>query len=220
MDKRPTPVITGGLEPQPVDFEMIDPIAPGLVSARGSYTNECDQRFVLTIAAPERDEAAMTEFGSELRAWLLAVVPPDLFADADEELQEQGAPREDAEEPPPTLEELLREGEYEGDRPIVGISVDCERIPDAGTAFMMFSSLAVRTIENGGRHCFESGPDWVVASLVSGAIRLGGLTNPPRVVDLPPSPRVRHADGQCWVRGVAAQSRYTLNAGWVKKPCG
>jgi hypothetical protein len=221
MNMRPTPVITGELDPQPVDFELIEPIAPDLVSGRGAYTNEHDQRFVLTITAPTRDETAMVEFGRDLRVWLLAVVPPYPFAEADEEQGQQGAPPpEDEEAAPPTLEELVREGESEGDQPVVGLSVDCVQVLDAGTAFAMFSSFAVRKIDKDERHCFESGPERVIASLLTGAVKLGGLTYPPKVIALPPSPRNRHANGQCWVKGVAAESKYTLNAGWTKKPCG
>ena len=221
MQERPTPVIPGDLEHQPVDFHVIDPIAPDLVSRRGSYTNEHAQRFVLTLAAPVRDEAAMDEFGRDLRVWVLAVVPPSPVAELDEEPLDKGAQsRGDEEEGPATLEQLVREGEAEGDDPVVGLSVDCERVPDAGTAFAMFASYAVRTIVQGARHCFESGPERVIAVLHSGEIRLGGLTRAPHVIPLPPSPRNRHANGQCWVKGVAQESRYTLNAGWTKKPCG
>ena len=70
-----SPVIPESLrpEPTPIEFEEVDPPAPGLATRRGTYTNAVGQAFALTAIAPERYVDDLDEFTQGFYAWFQAV---------------------------------------------------------------------------------------------------------------------------------------------------
>ena len=215
-ERRPTPPDPLKRELQHVDFRPVDPDAPGAgpVTFEGTYTNAQSQRFHVTVAARREDEE-FEEYRKELLVAFLAYpddAPPDQHAEKTNGRRKPLLAQ--------LLEEDVREEEgTEADEQVIGVDVDvvCDSLPDSAqreelTMVGLFDPPIVRN----HKHCY-CGQDRVVA-WASGNVTLGGLTDSPHQVSVPPK-RNRDANRACWVRGEAESSNYGLEGWWYRVTC-
>jgi hypothetical protein len=203
---RPRPLIPEGLEPRPerVEFKDSDPIAPGFVTLRGNYRNDRGQRFTLTATALVRDADALRRFTGILRVWLVAL-------EAGSGTDAEQGPNADR----PDLESLVREGERCGDEPVLALDVNFQCDGVDPEAYYTIVGRFETSIGGGERRCFK-GPNQVVAS--GNNATLGGLTDRPHQVGLPPS-RNRGANNHCWVQGGSGGGNYSIDCAWAPVRC-
>jgi len=198
----PAQLIPEGVEPKPehVDFAPLRLRDPRFVAREGRYTNDRQQTFILTAAAPRDDEARLDRYLAQLTVWSFAWADPDLTGPE---------PERDVEHR--LLDALDRfDDEVRGAR--IALDTRLGWAPEFETGASISYVFRIDPIIRADDGQAYSGPNTVIVWINDGnsQVRLAGLTNEPTVVQVGDAAR-RLADHHCTIRGIAARSDYGID---------